>query len=387
MRSGGRLRRFALPREIQILGILLLAGGFAWLAFVTDAYFEVKGIYDRSQYEIEAQSRMKKGLPRILNGERPPVSEESMTSAVDRVDGPHNWATARRTDLIAYASSLDHWVDRARDRNRLLAQDLQATETELAHVRKREDSTNTENRSLKSQLETIEQRFSRVKNVQGRLLQQINDQAYAEVQWLEGLIVAAGLDLKRHLPEAQPPESAQGGPFKAVGSEGLSPEEIALNAASKKAAELLEHIHRLRDFVRHLPLMSPLDYFSITSRFGPRKDPINGRRAMHNGLDMRARYRSAIYAPAAGKVTFAGRKGRYGRLVEIDHGNGIVTRYGHLRQILVKRGATVSARDRIGQVGNSGRSTGTHLHYEILVFGKAVDPARFLEVGKNVFKG
>ena len=86
-------------------------------------------------------------------------------------------------------------------------------------------------------------------------------------------------------------------------------------------------------------------------------------------------------------MIYAGWKGRFGRFVEIDHGNGVVTRYGHLRRIYVKRGQEITYRTKIGQMGNSGRSTGTHLHYEIHVNKRSVDPLKFMKAGKNVFKG
>jgi murein DD-endopeptidase MepM/ murein hydrolase activator NlpD len=143
----------------------------------------------------------------------------------------------------------------------------------------------------------------------------------------------------------------------------------------------------LQKLIRRLPLASPVDHYQMASRFGRRRDPINRRMAKHQGLDMAALNRTSIYAPAPGKVVYRGWKGRYGRFVEIDHGNGLRTRYGHLRRIYVKRGQKVPFRYKIGQVGSSGRSTGPHLHYEILVNRKAVDPMKFIKAGKNVFKG
>ncbi|MHA1114452.1 MAG: M23 family metallopeptidase, partial [Alphaproteobacteria bacterium] len=109
--------------------------------------------------------------------------------------------------------------------------------------------------------------------------------------------------------------------------------------------------------------------------------------AMHYGTDLAGVLRSPILSTAPGIVVFAGRKGRFGRMVEIDHGGGIRTRYGHLRRIKVKRGQKIEARDVVGEMGNSGRSTGVHLHYEILVNGVPRNPLKFMEAGKDVHKG
>jgi murein DD-endopeptidase MepM/ murein hydrolase activator NlpD len=94
-----------------------------------------------------------------------------------------------------------------------------------------------------------------------------------------------------------------------------------------------------------------------------------------------------VWSTAPGTVTFVGRRGPYGRLVEIDHGYGLVTRYGHLRKILVKKGESVGFRHKIGIMGSTGRSTGRHVHYEVLFEGKPQDPAKFMKAGKYVFKG
>ena len=136
-----------------------------------------------------------------------------------------------------------------------------------------------------------------------------------------------------------------------------------------------------------VPLAPPLDYYYVSSNYGLRQDPINGSKAMHRGVDFGAKNRAIVFSTAPGKVIYAGWKGRFGRFVAIDHGNGVVTRYGHLRRIYVKRGQNLGYRGKIGQIGSSGRSTGTHLHYEIQVNKRSVDPLKFMKAGKDVFKG
>ena len=101
---------------------------------------------------------------------------------------------------------------------------------------------------------------------------------------------------------------------------------------------------------------------------------------------MTAPKKTSVYSTAPGVVTFAGWKGRYGKLVEITHGNGIKTRYGHLHKLLVKRGAKVKYRDKIALLGNTGRSTGAHLHYEVVVKGKPRNPALFIKAGRYVLQ-
>jgi murein DD-endopeptidase MepM/ murein hydrolase activator NlpD len=112
-----------------------------------------------------------------------------------------------------------------------------------------------------------------------------------------------------------------------------------------------------------------------SSGFGWREDPINNRRKFHKGTDFRAPRGTAVYAAGAGVVTFAARMGGYGNIIVVDHGNGVITRYGHLRRIGTQRGAQVVAGAQIGEVGSTGRTTGSHLHFEVRLEGRAVNPS------------
>ena len=117
---------------------------------------------------------------------------------------------------------------------------------------------------------------------------------------------------------------------------------------------------------------------AVTSTFGYRTSPFTGLRDFHKGLDIAAKTGTPVKATADGKVTFAAKKGFFGNLVVIDHGHGIVTRYAHMNSIAVKRGDTVKRGEIIGEVGNTGRSTGSHLHYEVHLNGIAVNPKRYI---------
>jgi len=139
--------------------------------------------------------------------------------------------------------------------------------------------------------------------------------------------------------------------------------------------------------LRTLPLAAPVDRYQLNSTFGIRRDPFNGRLAMHEGIDLANARLSPVLATSPGIVVFAGWKGSYGRMVEIDHGLGVHTRYGHLARIDVKVGQAVDYRDQIGLLGSSGRSSGAHVHYEVRIDGRPLDPMNFLKAGRYVFKG
>lgn len=132
------------------------------------------------------------------------------------------------------------------------------------------------------------------------------------------------------------------------------------------------------DLIAHTPSIRPIQGGFISSKFGYRKDPFTGKRAHHNGIDYSVEIGTPIYSTANGKVVFAKRAPGMGRTVIIDHGYGFRTAYGHMSRMLVKKNQTIERNQKIGEVGNSGRSTGPHLHYEVQVDRKAVNPIDYL---------
>jgi len=138
----------------------------------------------------------------------------------------------------------------------------------------------------------------------------------------------------------------------------------------------------LPGLLKSLPVAAPMAGYRETSPFGERSDPFNGRSAFHPGVDLAAPYGTPVVATAAGVVTFSGWSGAYGKIVEIDHGHGIVTRYGHLERATVLVGEHVAAGAQIGYEGSTGRSTGPHVIYEIDVNGEPQNPAKFMDLAR-----
>jgi len=138
----------------------------------------------------------------------------------------------------------------------------------------------------------------------------------------------------------------------------------------------------------HIPLAGPITGAGVelTSDFGPRVDPFTGRAAFHAGLDFGGPWGAKVHATAAGVVVHAGPDGAYGNMVEIDHGMGLRTRYGHLSAVLVRNGAHIGKGDAVGRLGSTGRSTGPHVHYEVWLDNRVRDPAKFLEAGRHVLE-
>lgn len=174
---------------------------------------------------------------------------------------------------------------------------------------------------------------------------------------------------------------AVGGPFVPLDT-NADPETFRATASILTAE--IERFGTIRRLVDQLPLTRPLAHAAITSGFGVRSDPFLGEPAIHTGIDFRAATGTAARATAGGTVISADYAGGYGNMVEIDHGNGVTTRYGHLSRIDVTVGQVVAKGAVIGETGSTGRSTGPHLHYEVRVDGAPVDPMTFLNAGSRL---
>jgi murein DD-endopeptidase MepM/ murein hydrolase activator NlpD len=194
------------------------------------------------------------------------------------------------------------------------------------------------------------------------------------------IVAETGLDPARlSLPHG---EGGVGGPFIPAEAEAATPE---FDPALMRVARDVATAERLKTLLTYVPLRMPLSGDpSVTSPFGYRADPFLGRLALHPGVDLAEAYGAEIHAAATGRVAHAGPAGGYGIMVEIDHGNGLATRYAHMSEALVEEGETIDKGAVLGRIGSTGRSTGPHLHYEVRVDGEPVDPERYLRAGASL---
>ncbi len=174
-----------------------------------------------------------------------------------------------------------------------------------------------------------------------------------------------------------------GGPFEALDSA-----EPSVDAATDVQFQLLfaawKKLETVEDAAIAIPSIQPVDALSFTSNFGVRADPFRGTAAMHAGVDIPGPVGTPIYATADGIVGRAERAGGYGNLVAINHGKGVETRYGHMSKMLVQQNARVRRGQLIGLMGSTGRSTGSHLHYEVRMDGRAINPLPFMQSSDTV---
>lgn len=225
----------------------------------------------------------------------------------------------------------------------------------------------------------LEERLGVVKKQQMALLGDVRDSLAGQIEKYERVVKMTGLPLQ------------DGGGRTKHGEGGTRPmgPDMQFEQEFFEIDEAFGKLDDLTATVSRLPLVTPIaaGLYSRTSSFGNRIDPMTGRYAFHSGADMAGDYGTSILASAAGIVVAAERRGNYGNMVEIDHGQGIRTRYGHLQTILVKRGDRVRFRQKIATMGSTGRSTGPHLHYEVWVNNAPRDPTKFFNAGRHVYAG
>lgn len=178
--------------------------------------------------------------------------------------------------------------------------------------------------------------------------------------------------------------TAVGGPYEPVPAGGLDKAAAAVKPGQadpqfRALFNSWKRLDQLQTAIVAIPSMRPVQTVVFTSNFGIRTDPFRGGAAMHAGVDIPGAYATPIYATADGVVSRAGRFGGYGNLVELNHGRGIQTRYGHMSSLLVTANTSVKRGQLIGLMGSTGRSTGNHLHYEVRINGSAVNPVPFLQ--------
>lgn len=350
MRSQGQVRFLTITTRMQ----MTVAGAAAAIVMVWVASLGVMAI-SQWQNSTERASLLQR--------------EAQVATAEDRFDEYSENLATTVADLQARQDLLDDMVE-------MLPEDV------IADVESTVSDSSAESEELISMIREV---FA---EAEGLALMEARQLAFAERLTLyadrraaraEDAMRQLGLD-PRAVMRAN--ESAMGGPLESLSSEDDGP----LDPRFERLGLSLARMSALERGLNQIPQVMPADLNSISSGFGPRRDPFRGTAAMHRGLDFRAPHGSPIHAAADGRVSFVGWKSGYGKVVEIDHGAGMVTRYAHMSRFNSKVGAEVTAGDVIGAIGSTGRSTGPHLHFEVRINNNAVNPRPFLETAPHVLE-
>ena len=305
--------------------------------------------------------------------------------------------TGRERDAaLARGAELDRQVAELATRNTVTAgrttdllRDLGRAEDQAVKVATERDEAVRSRDFMAHLVDELQYRLAGLKDSQIELVERLKIRADENVQMAQTIIRHTGLNLELLLNNAPGGDATPGvgGPYVPLAFAGRAHEAEDPFFQAVVGVELqLDRWNAMEQLLAALPLAAPADGYTLSSGFGNRIDPFTRKPAFHEGMDFAGALGTPIKAPAPGVVTRVGYWGSYGLLVEIDHGFGITTRYGHLSKAPLKKGQKVAFRQDIGTMGRSGRTTGPHLHYEVLFDGEPMDPANFLKAGRNVFK-
>ena len=234
-------------------------------------------------------------------------------------------------------------------------------------------------------LNALSDRLTHLSTSENTLLASLDRSVSARIADVKGVLGQVGLNPA----QAEKSGAAMGGPLipmQSVQIDGVS--DTGFTQAYQGTLAHTAELESLFAALRHVPLTTPVHggQFEITSGFGARVDPFTGHLAFHPGVDFAGPWGSTVAATAPGTVAFAGPHVGYGNLVEIDHGYGFHTRYGHLASVTVRVGERVNKGTTVGHLGSTGRSTGPHVHYEVWLASKLRDPARYIQTGRHVLQ-
>lgn len=382
-RSGGTVRYVSLSPGKQALLALTAVGLAGWCVYASANTLLEGPQATASNAEVE---RERAKYDRWLNESRAQASAsqallEERTRQFDRATQDFESRHEVLRSLLEYAGGNGVQLAATRPIERDGARIIMAASIDEAEPRQSRAVT-----SEPYQVQTVgfRARQERLETEQEQTLSELEDTVVEQSEAVRGVLRLTGVSMSSLTGS----DEASGGPlvpqdFVAyLRDSGLNP--AFAERVAQVAARVTES-RRLGDIANSTPLAPPVavDYRE-TSGYGGRVDPFTGRPAFHSGLDLAAFERAPVVATSPGTVVYAGTRSGYGYTVEIDHGHGFKTRYAHLRDIQVRTGERVAIGQRVGSMGSTGRSTATHLHYEVWFRGRAVDPVNFLRAGRHV---
>ena len=310
------------------------------------------------------------------------IMQRKLQEAVKARDEAQIRADTLLSDLNHLNSNLNAQIGNINDTRNT----LEFLSTALADISDERDQLSTDKQKITERAEALEFDTALLEERGDLIFQRLESAVGVALEPLERALDKKGVNSEALIQEIKRGYSGTGGPITPL---EITSETALIDSMSNRASNLLADLDRvnlMKLAADQLPLGHPVrGRYRYTSGFGDRRDPVSGGWRMHNGADMAGPMNTKIVAPGDGVVTFAGRQSGYGKLIKIRHAQGFETFFAHLNRIDVKPGDRVSKGDLIGGMGTTGKSTGVHLHYEIRIGGKQINPINYLKAANDVF--
>ena len=410
LRSEGRVSYLVLSKRLQMMAFAAVLASVGWSAFASVSYVffgqfienkdnqvaNARLAYRSLLSQVSAYQRKFSTITGDLESNHSMMLElveknASLQQNLKTVSGQLKTTEQERESVLAVRQTLreklatsENEIRSLSSRNFALKDNLETVESDLqTALSERNDSLFNATR-MRRQIKELDTRLADLETTEQTAVLRLTERTINLNDSMQRVVEMAGLDVDKLVQADTTVPKGQGGPFIAATPDGKSASK--LKAGLTDLEQHLQLSEDLQDIMRRLPMAPPLTSYRVTSTFGKRRDPLNNKWAAHYGLDMASPFKSPVYVAAPGVIVFAGWNGKFGKMIEIDHGAGVKTRFGHLNKILVKKGQQVNFRDKIGLLGSTGRSTGAHLHYEVIFKGRSMNPLKFFKAGRYVFQ-
>ena len=374
-RSGGRAKVFNISSRLQMFLVVLLIIVGSWSAYSYYMYNKSDQIISFKDRELDETRDAYVDLMTDFVAIHRNIS--SMFTLIDEGQMQDELNISRYKQQ---AQVVEEKIRKIADEQEWLKPEELEEKTTLRDALLQRDRAVSERNELLAKTEHLEENIKSLEETEMEILNRVGKLSEKEMTKIKEAVSTINKSIKKQNkyfnPLANSKKDSAGGAYV--------PDVPVVNNArlNQKLQEVfaqIDDVSYYREVMKSVPIGKPVWSYWLSSSFGHRSDPFNKKSATHKGVDLASNKGNKVKTMAKGKVTRSSWNGGYGNMVEIDHGNGFKTKYAHLNKAYVKKGAYVNPGDTIGEVGSTGRSTGPHLHYEILYNGTPVDPMAFIK--------
>ena len=365
-RTNGEVRFVTISQNKQILSSVILIGIICWFSITTYSHIYINDIINDKNIELSAVNSNYEILEKQYNQLKDDIQSSSQ-------------ALEQRQNYLEQI--LDVTKVTIGNIKNIITDDKNSTDNNLSDA----SDKRTKNLIRNEKLEKVYSNLKSNEIKQSENIKLIIEDVDSKLAFVKSTLTGAGLIEEELLELAiNLPSKTQGGPL--IGFTNRLNDTILDNSEFNELYNKRSLLNDLELAITYLPTTTPPENYYLSSKFGARRDPFTKRWADHKGIDMAGWHKTPIMSGGSGVVVKAEKNGSFGLYVEIDHGNGFISKYGHLSKIKVQKGDKVSDNQIIGLMGSTGRSVSTHLHYEIWFNDKPIDPLKLIKAAKNVQK-
>ena len=365
-RTNGEVRFVTISQNKQILSSVILIGIICWFSITTYSHIYINDIINDKNIELSAVNSNYEILEKQYNQLKDDIQSSSQ-------------ALEQRQNYLEQI--LDVKKVTIGNIKNIITDDKNSTDNNLSDT----SDKRTKNLIRNEKLEKVYSNLKSNEIKQSENIKLIIEDVDSKLAFVKSTLTGAGLIEEELLELAiNLPSKTQGGPL--IGFKNRLNDTILDSSEFNELYNKRSLLNDLELAITYLPTTTPPENYYLSSKFGARRDPFTKRWADHKGIDMAGWHKTPIMSGGSGIVVKAEKNGSFGLYVEIDHGNGFISKYGHLSKIKVQKGDKVSDNQIIGLMGSTGRSVSTHLHYEIWFNDKPIDPLKLIKAAKNVQK-